>query len=55
MKTFHPGMKTKLLKFVCVWQIYTRGIQLSLRWWLLQMPGTPEIKFLERIVLLPFY
>lgn len=46
-------MKTKLLKFVCVWQIYAGGIQLSLRWWLLQKPGTSEIQILERIVLHP--
>lgn len=53
MEVFHTGMKTKLLKFVCVWQIYAGGIQLSLRWWLLQKPGTSEIQILERIVLHP--
>lgn len=54
MKVFHTGMKTKLLKFVCVWQIYAGGIQLSLRWWLLQKPGTSEIQILKRIVFHPY-
>ena len=50
-------MKTKLLKFVCVWQIYAGGIQLSLTWWLLQKPGTSEVQILaliQRIVLHPY-
>lgn len=47
-------MKTKLLKFVCVWQIYAGGIQLSLRSWLLQKPGTSEIQILKGIVLHPY-